>query len=149
LLQGRHVDDELGPVGGVVAHGNPGAVRQRKLDLGYPVRVAELLRSPDLGQPPRLLASRGGLVKVGQLLAELDRLAVLEADLNADDRRAAVGGGKLAVHHQPPDGGAIAEDPHPLGLAQLIIVLMMIKQNRTPGGRLLRLDGSRRDLLSS
>jgi hypothetical protein len=69
--------------------------------------------------------------------------------LNADYRRAAVGGGKLAVQHQPPDGGAIAEDPHPLGLAQLIIVLVMIKQNRTPGRRLLHLTVVGGDLLSS
>jgi hypothetical protein len=78
LLQRRHVYDELGPVGGVVAHGDPGAVRQGELDLGYPVRVAELLGSPDLGSPDlghalRLLAPRGRLVKTVQFLAELDR----------------------------------------------------------------------------
>jgi hypothetical protein len=140
LLQGGHVDDEPGPVGGVVPHGDPRAVGQRELDLGYPARVAELLGSPDLRQPPRFVAARGGLVKIGQFLTELDRLAVFEADFNAHVRHPSVGIGKLAVQDHALDGSPIAQEPFPLGLAQLLVMLVMlvmIKQNRTPGGRLL------------
>jgi hypothetical protein len=143
-LHGRQVEDHPGPVLGVVADGDPLAVRQRDLDLGYPVRVPELLGRPHLGQALRLLAARGRLVEVGQFLAELDRLAVFEADFHPHLRPAAVCGGQLAVRHHPLDGGPVKQEFLPLGLGQLITVIVVVEQIERSSGGFLAQQYSRR-----
>jgi hypothetical protein len=116
LVQRRHVYDDPGPVRGVVADGHPFADRQGELDLGYPVRVAKLLSSPDLGEAPRFRTARLRLVQVGQFLAELHRLAVFESHGEAHLRHPAVGGGGLAVFHHALEGFPVADELFPLGL---------------------------------
>ena len=130
LLQGRHVDDDPVPVRGVVANGHPRAVRQGELDLGYPVRVAELLSSPDLREAPRLVTVRRGLVQVGQFLAELHRLAVFESHGDTHLRHPAVGGRGLAVVHHALEGFPVTEELFPLGLGHQPLVPVMMQQQR-------------------
>src|SRR5690242_1573831 len=74
FLQRRHVQDHPAPVGGVVADGHHLSVGQGGLDLGYPVRVTELLSRSHLRETPRFLATGRRLVQVRQFLSELGRL---------------------------------------------------------------------------
>jgi hypothetical protein len=67
LPQRRNVDRDPAQVGGVVANGYPFAGRQRELDLGYPVRVAELLRPAYLREALRFRTACLRLVEIGEL----------------------------------------------------------------------------------
>src|ERR1700739_4689229 len=129
LLQRRHVNDDLAPVRGVVANGNPLAERQGKLDLGYPVRVAELLRLPYLREAPRLLTAGRWLVKIDQFLAELGPLSIFEFHGKAHLRYPGVGGRGLALHHRPLGGGSRAEELFSLGRGHRpLLTFVMMKQ---------------------
>jgi hypothetical protein len=83
FLQRRDVQDHPAAVGGVVADRHPFSVGQEELDLGYPVRVTELLSLPHLCELPRFLAAGRRLVQVRQFLGELGRLVVLEPHSDA------------------------------------------------------------------
>src|SRR6185437_6692981 len=115
----------------VVADGHPLADRQGKLDLGDPVRVTELLGLPDLREAPRLWTARGRLVQVGQFLAELNPLAILEIHAKAYLRHQAVRGSGLVMEHHPLDGGPSAEELFALGRGHRLLMLVMMKQPRT------------------
>ena len=67
FLQRRDVQDEPAAVRGVVADRHPFSVGQGELDLGYPVRVSQLLRLPYLRDTPRLRAARRWLVQVWRI----------------------------------------------------------------------------------
>jgi hypothetical protein len=127
-LQRRHVYDNPAPVRRVVANGHPLADKQGELDLRYPVRVAELLSPSHFREAPRLRAARGGLVQIGQLLAELDRLTVFESHGNSHLRYPAIGAGGLAVDHHPLHGGSLTDEPFTLGRTHLLLVLVMMQQ---------------------
>jgi hypothetical protein len=137
FLQRRHVYDDLAPVRGVVANGHPLSDRQGKLDLRYPVRVAELLSPAYLREALRLRTARRRLVQIGQFLAELDRLAVFKSHRNAHLRYPAVGGGRLAVGYHCLNVCPLAEELFTLGLSHLSLAPVMMKQFLTPPGRSL------------
>src|ERR1700739_4043826 len=71
LLHRREVNDHPAPVRSIVANRHPLPVEQRKLDLGYPVRVAELLSPAYLREAPCLRTAGRWLVKTGEFLMKL------------------------------------------------------------------------------
>jgi hypothetical protein len=83
LLQRRHVYDDLAPVRGVAADGHPLADRKGKLDLGYPVRVAELLSPSYLREAPRLRTAGAGWYR----LASSSLNSTVWPSLNLTERR--------------------------------------------------------------
>jgi hypothetical protein len=144
LLQGWHVYDDPAAVRGVIADGHPLADGQGELDLGYPVRVAELLSSSYLREALRLWTAGRRLVQIGQFLAELDCLAVFEPDGKAHLRYPAIGDGGLAVDHHPLDDGSLAEKFFALGIGHLLLAPMMMKQFLNSPGWALELKASNR-----
>lgn len=130
LLQRRDVNDHPAPICGIVADRYPLPVEQRKLDLGYPVRVAELLSPAYLREAPCLRTAGRWLVKTGEFLMKLGPLAVSEFHGHAHPRYPAVVGGGLVPHDDPLDGSSLAEELFALGLGQRPVVLVMMKQFR-------------------